>query len=298
MIELLVDTDPGIDDALAICLAFKSFKIRLISCVAGNVSLEKTTLNALKLQGFLGSKIPVAKGCESPLLEPFIDAANIHGESGLEGFSFDKIDEKLLLKKHALEGLKDELLEKEASIMAIGPLTNIALLLAAYPQVKSRILKLVLMGGALGRGNKGVFSEFNFATDPEAAKMVFNSGLKPVMLGLELGEKAALSKKALEEIRRSNEVGSMLYDLFKHYRSSTISGGLKVYDALAFAYLHSPQLFTIQECFVDVETQGLARGASVVDLKGIYNLPANAKVATDIDALGFEELIISCIKDF
>lgn len=270
---IIIDTDPGIDDALAIAIALFSeeLDVRLITTVAGNVSLEHVTNNALKLLNFWGKDVPVAKGAAHPLIEPFIDASNVHGVSGMEGYDFPEPKEELLLQEHAVNAMRRVILESRepVTLVPIAPMTNIAQLLIMYPEVKENIREIVIMGGSAGRGNKGVMSEFNVATDPEAAKIVFASGLPIVMAGLDVGWKALVYPEDSEKIKMMGKTGEMAYCLFKRYRGGSFQTGLKMYDSCAIAYLLQPDLFQVEETYVDVETQGqMTRGCTVVDLKG------------------------------
>ena len=270
---IIIDTDPGIDDALAIAIALFSeeLDVRLITTVAGNVSLEHVTNNALKLLNFWGKDVPVAKGAAHPLIEPFIDASNVHGVSGMEGYDFPEPKEELLLQEHAVNAMRRVILESRepVTLVPIAPMTNIAQLLIMYPEVKENIREIVIMGGSAGRGNKGVMSEFNVATDPEAAKIVFASGLPIVMAGLDVGWKALVYPEDSEKIKMMGKTGEMAYCLFKRYRGGSFQTGLKMYDSCAIAYLLQPDLFQVEETYVDVETQGqMTRGCTVVDHKG------------------------------
>lgn len=170
---VIIDTDPGIDDAVALAIALfaEELDVRLITTVGGNVGIEHTTDNALKLVSFFGKHVPVAQGASEPLVRELVDASNVHGASGMEGWEFDEPDRSLLLEKNAVDAMRDALLSSEepVTIVALAPLTNVALTLKAYPEVKSHIERIVLMGGTAARGNKGVLSEFNVATDPETA---------------------------------------------------------------------------------------------------------------------------------
>lgn len=297
---IIIDTDPGIDDALAIAIALFSeeLDVKLITTVAGNVSLEKVTNNAISLLTFFEKDVPVAKGAEKPLLEPLIDASNVHGASGMEGFDFPEPKKELLLEEHAVNAMKKVILESDEpmTLMPIGPLTNIALLFAMYPEVKSNIKEVVLMGGSATRGNKGVMSEFNIATDPEAAKMVFESGVPIVMAGLDVGWKALVMPEDTEKLLQLGEVGKMAHCLFKKYRGGTFHTGLKMYDSCATAYLLKPELFEVVDTFVDVEVDGaLTRGCTVVDLKGYLKRKPNAKVCLDIDGEKFRQWFLESI---
>lgn len=291
---IIIDTDPGIDDALAIAIALFSeeLDVRLITTAAGNVSLENVTFNALRLLSFFGKDVPVAKGAQLPLLAEFVDASNVHGKTGMEGYDFPEPKNELLLPDHAVNAMRRVILEspEPVTLVPIAPLTNIALLLALYPEVKTNIREIVMMGGSASRGNKGVMSEFNVATDPEAAQMVFQSGLPIVMAGLDVGLKALVYPEDSEEIRQMGRVGDMAYQLFKRYRGGSFKTGLKMYDSCAIAYLLNPELFEVVETYVGVELHGsMTAGCTVVDLKGYLHREPNARVLTDIDSLKFRE---------
>ncbi len=236
--------------------------------------------------------MPVAKGAQLPLLAEFVDASNVHGKTGMEGYEFPEPKNELLLPDHAVNVMRRVILEspEPVTLVPIAPLTNIALLLALYPEVKANIREIVMMGGSASRGNKGVMSEFNVATDPEAAQMVFQSGLPIVMAGLDVGLKALVYPEDSEEIRQMGRVGDMAYQLFKRYRGGSFKTGLKMYDSCAIAYLLNPELFEVVETYVGVELHGsMTAGCTVVDLKGYLHREPNARVLTDIDSLKFRE---------
>ena len=297
--KIIIDTDPGIDDAVALAIALfnESVDVKLITTVAGNVSLEKVTANALRLLTFWGKKIPVAKGAEKPLIEKFIDAAHIHGQSGMDGFDFPEPDMSLLVKEHAVNKMREVIMaEKTITLVAIGPLTNVALLFALYPEVKRHISRIVLMGGSLTRGNKGVMAEFNFATDPHAAKMVFDAGVPLVMAGLDVGWQSAILPEDTAKLLTMGKTGQMVHALFKKYRSGTFATGLRMYDACAVAYLLKPEIFKTAVVFVDIELSGkLSSGCSVVDLKVYLKQTANATVCTEIDPAAFRTWFIESL---
>ena len=210
----------------------------------------------------------------------------------MEGYEFPEPKNELLLPDHAVNAMRRVILEspEPVTLVPIAPLTNIALLLALYPEVKANIREIVMMGGSASRGNKGVMSEFNVATDPEAAQMVFQSGLPIVMAGLDVGLKALVYPEDSEEIRQMGRVGDMAYQLFKRYRGGSFKTGLKMYDSCAVAYLLNPELFEAVETYVGVELHGsMTTGCTVVDLKGYLHRKPNARVLTDIDSLKFRE---------
>lgn len=297
---IIIDTDPGIDDALAIAIALFSeeLDVKLISTVAGNVSLENVTNNALKLLSFWEKDIPVAAGADRPLIEPLVDASNVHGVTGMEGYDFPEPKKELLLEEHAVNAMRRVIMEsaEPVTLVPIAPLTNIALLFTMYPEVKANIKEIVMMGGSAGRGNKGVMSEFNIATDPEAAKIVFDSGLPIVMAGLDVGWKALVYPKDSAKLLEMGKTGEMAYCLFKKYRGGTFGTGLKMYDSCAVAYLLCPELFTVEETFVDIELAGsMTRGCTVVDLKGYLKKKPNAKVCMDIDGEKFRKWFLEYV---
>lgn len=294
-LPILLDTDPGIDDAVAIAAALfaPELKLQLLTTVAGNVSVEKTTRNALQLLHFWNADIPLAQGAAAPLLRPLRDAAYVHGESGMEGYDFVE-HQRQPLAKPAFIAIRDALLSaaEPLTLVAIGPLTNIALLLTHYPECKFNIRRLVIMGGSAGRGNFTPNAEFNIAIDPEAASQVFRSGLEIVMCGLDVTNRAVLTPEYLEQLPTLNQTGKMLHSLFSHYRSDSMSSGLRMHDLCAIAFLVRPELFTVKPCFVAVETQGTyTSGTTVVDIEGRMGQPANAQVALDLDVEGFRHWV-------
>ncbi len=297
---IIIDTDPGIDDAVAIAIALFSEKldVRLITTVAGNVSVDKVTYNTLRILKFFKKEVPVARGAAEPLILPLLDASNVHGKSGMEGFDFEEPDDHLLLPEHAVNAMYRVIMESKEPItlVPIAPLTNIALLLKLYPEVKGNIREIVLMGGSAGRGNKGVMSEFNIATDPEAAKIVFDSGLPLVMAGLDVGWKALVLPEDSAKLPQLGEVGRMAYCLFQKYRGGSMKTGLKMYDSCAVAYLLKPEMYQMEETYVDVELNGsMTKGCTLVDLKGYLGKPANAKVCMDIDQEMFRAWFLESI---
>lgn len=297
---IIIDTDPGIDDAVALAIALNSdaLDVRLITTVAGNVSIEKVTKNLLKLLPFYGKKVPVAQGSSRPLLKAPIDASGVHGETGMGVFEFPEEDRSLLIEDHAVVAMRNEIMQskEKITIVPIGPLTNIALLIRQYPEVMDRIEEVVLMGGSVNRGNMGVYSEFNIAYDPEAARIVFDSGMKIVMVGMDVGLKALVYPEDSAKIKEMNKVGGMFYELFSAYRGGSFKVGLKMYDTCAIAYLLKPEMFEVVEAYVGIETSGeFTSGATAVDLKGYIKKEPNAKVTLDIDEDIFKEWFMSAL---
>ncbi|SNY68884.1 ribonucleoside hydrolase RihC [Enterobacter sp. CC120223-11] len=298
-LSFILDTDPGIDDAAAIAAALfaPELNLQLLTTVAGNVSVEKTTRNALQLLHFWQADVPVAQGAATPLLRPLRDAAYVHGESGMEGYDFVE-HQRQPLAKPAFIAIRDALMSapEPLTLVAIGPLTNIALLLTHYPECKFNIRRLVIMGGSAGRGNFTPNAEFNIAIDPEAAERVFQSGIEIVMCGLDVTNQAMLTPDYLAQLPGINKTGKMLHSLFSHYRSGSMSQGLRMHDLTAIAWLVRPELFTLKPCFVAIETQGTwTAGTTVVDIENRYERPANAQVALDLDVEGFRRWVAEVI---
>ena len=298
--SVIIDTDPGIDDAAALTAAMlsKEIDIKLITTVAGNVSVDKTTLNALKLVEFLGKDIPVAKGASKPLSRKLVCAENVHGESGMDGFEFNKPLKKEI-SMDAVEAMKELLYKskEKITIIAIAALTNIANLIEKYPDCKGKIDRIIIMGGSATIGNITPLAEFNIYVDPEAAKMVFSAGIPLVMCGLNVTNVTTLDKKAIDEIKNSNKAGNMLYSIFQHYNSHNVDTALRMHDLCAVSYLVRPDIFKTRRCHVDIETKGeFTSGCTVVDLEDSLKKDKNVVVALETDVEKFREWFTDLIK--
>lgn len=300
-IKIIIDTDPGIDDAVAIAAALfdERLDVKLFTTIAGNVGVDKVTKNLLKLLAFWDKGVPVAIGSDRPLLREAINASDIHGSTGMDGYEFPESKYELLTKNHAVIEMYKVLMEskEKTTIVGIGPLTNTALLLRLYPECAERIEELVIMGGSLGRGNYGVLSEFNIAADPEAAKIVFESKIALTMVSLDVGEKALVLPEDCDKIQKMNKTGDMIAQLFQHYRGGNLETGLKMYDGCAIAYLLEPEMFEVEESYVAVETQGtLTSGATLVDLEGYLSKEVNCRVCVDVDEKQFGQWFLEAIR--
>jgi len=208
---ILLDCDPGHDDAIALLLACASPEVNLlgVTTVAGNQTLEKTTANAIRVLELAGKgDVPVAAGSPRPLVRDPVVAANVHGETGLDGPDLPPPQESPV-KAHAVDFLADRL--DGAVLVATGPLTNVALLLARYPDARPE--RIVLMGGAIAEGNVTPAAEFNVWADPEAAARVFGSGLDVTMVGLDVTHRALLTGAHAERLRSSGRIGKVVAEL-------------------------------------------------------------------------------------
>lgn len=301
MRKIIIDTDPGIDDAVAIALAVRSSEldVKLITTIAGNVDVDKTTNNALKLMEFFNLDIPVAKGFSRPLLKKLENAADIHGETGMAGYDFPEPSKKIL-PIHAVEALRETILKssEKITLVPIAALTNIAVLLSMYPEVKDNIDEIVMMGGSLSGGNTNTLAEFNIYVDPHAASIVFQSGVKINMVGLDVTRQAVLHHENSLKIKETGKVGEMFYSMFQHYRGGSLKNGLRVHDACAIAFLLKPDLFETKECYVEVVTEGAGAGALVADgaIKKNADKKPNINVCTQVNSAEFENWIVNEFK--
>ena len=291
--RVLIDCDPGHDDAIALLLALASPELEVlgITTVAGNQTLDKTTVNALKILEFVGrTEIPVAAGAPRPLVrEPYV-AAYVHGETGMDGPELP--DPQIEpVDQHAVDFLAERI-EPGVVLIPTGPLTNIGLLLAHYPEVADRIARIVLMGGAIAEGNVTPAAEFNIWADPEAAARVFTSGIDVTMVGLDVTHKALIRPADTQQLATTGRTGKLVADLFGFYQQFHTEqygwDGSPVHDAVAVAHVIRDDLVTIADRGVVIDTGGeLSRGRTYVDLWGRANWDANAHVGVDIDAQGF-----------
>lgn len=300
--KIMLDMDPGIDDAAAIAIALTDpqFDVQLLSTVAGNVGVEKTALNALKLVEFFGvqEQVPVAAGAKMPLLKPYEDASYVHGESGMPGWDFPAVTTQPVAQ-HAVEAMRETLMQSpdQLTLVITGAFTNVALLFRMYPEVKAKVDRLVVMGGSLTGGNMSSVAEFNIYTDPHAAKIVFEAGLPIVMIGLDVTMKALLSYDNIAKLSDVNESGAMLQALLQHYADNEATGK-PMHDVNTLFYLAHPEAFTLTNYWVDVITEGPALGATVADVLGSHHDTTNVAVATDIDVPAFNGWFMSEVATF
>jgi inosine-uridine nucleoside N-ribohydrolase len=292
---ILLDCDPGHDDAIALLLALASPEVELlgVTTVAGNQTLEKTTANAIRVLDFVGrDDVTVAAGAERPLVrEPFV-ATYVHGETGLDGPDLPP-PRREALDQHAVEFLAEHV--RGATLVAVGPLTNVALLLARHPDATPE--RIVLMGGSIGLGNVTPAAEFNIWADPEAAARVFASGLDVTMVGLDVTHQALLRDEHVERLRGSGRTGRMvaeLYDFFHRFHAKTYGfAGSPIHDAVALAHLLRPGLVQTERRHVAIECGSeLTRGRTVVDLWRRTGNEPNAHVGVGVDGDAFVELLL------
>ena len=306
-IPVILDGDPGHDDAIAWMLACASSRLDILAAVAvsGNVSLEKTAYNTRRVLTLLGrADIPVAAGAAKPLLGKPMDAPSVHGVSGLDGPALPEPAQQLseLFGPELMaQAVKNS--AAPVTIIATGPLTDVALLLMSHPELKEKIARISLMGGGILSGNWTPAAEFNILVDPEAAQIVFESGIPIIMSGLDVTEKALIMPEDFERVRAAgNEVSRIMaewLEFFYKFHRSIGYAGAPMHDPCAVAVLLAPELFEIKEMYVEVECSGeYTRGATVGDYYGKSGKKPNASVLLGLDREKFVELLVGAAASY
>ncbi|RVU71338.1 MULTISPECIES: nucleoside hydrolase [Lactobacillus] len=295
---LIISTDPGIDDiaAMTISLFAKELDVKMIVPTWGNVALEYTLQNTLNLEKFLHTEVPVVVGANQPLVRPAISADSVHGKTGIAGFEFPEADQSLIKPGLAATVMHDAIMTnpEKTTLLGIGPLTDYALLFKQYPDVLEKIEQVIIMGGNIGHGNHGPFSEYNIAGDPEAAQIVFHSGLPVKVAPLEVGNKAHLTPEQMQAIKACGEVGAMLYAMFSNIHEPDGDPRIKIYDPTAVGILLAPECFVMKKANVEIELAGrYTYGASVMDF---LSDDTNAEIAVDVKTDKFAAWFIQSIK--
>ncbi|MGK9172266.1 pyrimidine-specific ribonucleoside hydrolase RihA [Yokenella regensburgei] len=299
---IILDCDPGHDDAIAIVLALASpeLSVKAITSSAGNQTPDKTLNNVLRMLTLLKrTDIPVAGGAVKPLMRELIIADNVHGESGLDG---PKLPEPAFSPQNctAVELMAKVLRESTTpvTVVSTGPQTNVALLLNSHPELHGKINRIVIMGGAMSLGNWTPAAEFNIYVDPEAAEIVFQSGIPVVMAGLDVTHRAQIHAEDISRFRTlGNPISTIvaeLLDFFMEYHKQEKWGfvGAPLHDPCTIAWLLKPEIFTTVERWVGVETQGkYTQGMTVVDYYFLTGNRPNATVMVDVDRQGFVDLL-------
>ncbi|MBQ2697677.1 MAG: nucleoside hydrolase, partial [Clostridia bacterium] len=302
---VILDTDPGIDDAVAILMLLGAEEIDLqaITVVGGNVGLRNTLRNALSLVELAGrTDVPVYAGAKNPLLTRLVTAEDIHGAGGLGNLELP------VPVTNPTEGDVAEVIYRRAqeapgelTLIAIGPLTNIARAFLAHPDLPGLLKELIIMGGSVGAGNMTLAAEFNIYVDPEAARIVFGSGVKLTMVPLDVCNSHTLKMKDIEAIEAvgtdcAKAVGKLLR--YSHNVSTRLGrDGCPVYDAVTAACLLRREIFELKDCAIDLETRGrLTRGRTVVDWYGVSGDQPNCAVAVDFEIEGYRDRLIESLS--
>ncbi len=302
---MILDCDPGHDDALAIIVALARPELDLlaVTTVAGNAGLDATTRNALRVLTLVGrTDIPVAAGAAGPLLRPLHVASNVHGVSGLEGADLPepafpvRPEGAIELIRFVLEAAAEPV-----TIAAVGPLTNIALLVRTHPGLLGRIAGFRIMGGAITEGNTTASAEFNIWQDPEAARVVFDAGRPITLMTLDVTHEALFGAADVARLDAlGTRVGSVFADLLRYFSRFHAErygwDGSPIHDAVSVAQLALPDLVRTVAYRVDVETTSeLTRGRTVVDLHGLTGRPPNVDVGVEIDRARFIDVLVEAV---
>jgi len=298
-IPIIMDCDPGHDDALAIMLAVADPSIELlaVTTVAGNVPLDMTTTNALRVLDMIGRPdIPVARGADRPRVRELSTAASMHGESGLAG-PLTVTPSREADARGALDLIEDVLSTQRATLVVTGPQTNAAALIEQRPHLIDRIERIVFMGGAVDLGNWTPAAEFNIWVDPHAADIVLRSGLDVTMIGLEVTHQAWLTDEHADALRERGECGLFVAELLDHFvgfhQQRFGWPGAPIHDAVTIAHLIDPTLVEMVDANVEVELASeLCLGRTVVDRWAVTDKPVNCHVGLGIDRDRFVTLLM------
>jgi pyrimidine-specific ribonucleoside hydrolase len=303
--DIIIDCDPGHDDAIALLLALASPEVDLlgVTTVAGNQTLDKTTANAIRVLDHVGrSDVSVAAGAARPLVRELGVATEVHGETGLDGPDLPP-PARPPADTHAIDWIAATVANhpRPVTLVATGPLTNVALFVARYPELATRLERIVLMGGAFGEGNTTPAAEFNIWVDPEAASRVFQTGVDLTMVGLDVTHQALMRPAHAQRLSEGGKAGRLVADLFAFYTRFHQRDygweGAPVHDALALAHVIDGSLLTTTHCGVAVDTgPELSRGRTNADLRSRAGWAANCHIAVAVDAERFLELLVSRLE--
>ncbi len=305
--KIILDCDPGHDDAVAIMLAAKSEKLDLlgITVVAGNQTLEKTQVNARNVCQCLGLDVPVYAGCGQPMVREKMVAADIHGETGLDGPVFEPLT-KPLEEKHAVPFMIDTLMGSDGDITVVttGPMTNLAMAMRMEPRIVEKIEQIVLMGGAYTNGNVTPAAEFNIIADADAAYVCFTSGRPITMVGLDVTRKALCYPAVVDRMEKvGNKASRLFVDLMRHFCKSQkeVFGweGGPLHDPITIAYLIDPSVLTVKPMHAEIDIRSTqSYGRTNCDYFGYQKLEPTADVAVDIDVEKFWDIIEDGLRKY
>lgn len=305
--QIIIDCDPGVDDALAIILALKhsDLDLKAVCTVSGNGDIENTTQNGLKVLSLCGREdIPLYRGSERALNDKQPDTVPAFGDDGLGGYAYTIESRKQEEEKDAVDFLVEAATEcpGEITLFAIGPCTNIAKAIRKDPEFPKKIKQIIIMGGAKYTGNMSPVAEYNFWADPLAAKEVLNAGFQnTVMVGLDVTNKIALGADIREILRIFNtKLSNFLYNVTRIGVEDNWEARRKpvapMHDVLTVAYFIDPTILTLKEANIDVITEGIGRGQSIVDINGHWNEgKCNAWYAAEVDVNKFYKLLLTTI---
>ncbi len=305
--RIILDTDPGIDDACAILLALASPEVSLegLSIVHGNCSLEQATINAMSVLELAGAgHIPVAKGCELPLVQPSLLAPETHGNSGL-GYAQLPAARARPVVQHGSDFLIEKILSSsgEITLVALGPLTNVALAIRQEPRIIQAVREVIIMGGAIRyEGNTTALAEFNTYVDPHAAYIVYHAGMPVTLVPLDVTYQCVLTRTDVKRMRQvDSPITKFVEDATRFYMEfhdefQSIEGCV-INDPLALALTFAPELCTYRELPVDVDISGgISMGKTIGDFYNYGKKPANMRVALGVKPREFMDLFVERIS--
>jgi inosine-uridine nucleoside N-ribohydrolase len=304
--RVVLDCDPGHDDAMAILLAAASPALELvaITTVAGNQTLDKVTLNARRVCSVAGiTDVPIAAGCDRPIRREQVVAGDIHGASGLDGVDWGEPTVGLD-PRHGVDVIVEAAEAGPLTLIAVGPLTNVATALERAPHIAANLERISIMGGAIGLGNRTPSAEFNIYVDPEAAAAVFASGVPITLLPLEATHRALATDEVLERIAAlGSPVAAMSIALMRFFAETyeRVFGfdAPAVHDPCAVAAVIEPSIITTRHVNVMIDTSsGIGAGRTACDIHGVTGNPENADVAIDLDARAFWDLMIQALAAY
>lgn len=305
-IDIIIDTDPGVDDAIALLYAFKSecFNIKLISSAGGNGPIENITSNAIHITELFNEEIPVVEGSPTPLVRPAKYATNAQGKSGLGDYSYNKKK----LKHHPVEGEACDVIyqtlkssKTKTSIISIGPMTNLAKMIQKYQDCKKYIKQIIFESGTKEKIYGKPYKSFNVGYDPEAAEVVFKSGIKLVMVPMELGHFAYLDHNDIKRFKKANKIGKIYAKMFKGYHDYHVGKlGAAVHDVCTIYYLTHPEYIKTEKAFIEIKYYKTnTDDYGYVDID--FNKKPNATVCVDLDINMFKydlfEALEKCSKN-
>jgi purine nucleosidase len=305
--RIIIDTDPGVDDALAFLLALASPEVKLeaLTTTQGNVTVDKSTRNALSILELAhASHIPVAEGSVYPLVQPLRAAPDVHGESGI-GSAVLPEPKANPIQGHAVDYLIERVLAEpnEISVFPIAPMTNIAMAIRKEPRFAKAVKELVIMGGAIQEGgNMSPLAEFNIFVDPHAAHIVFHSGMPITLIPLDVTHKCLLKQEHIDRLMKINSpISRFIRDAVEVYLKFSSERGFEgsaLHDPLTLATIIAPDLLTLKEYYVDVDISGgVSMGKTFADIFNVTKKPVNMKVAMDVRGEDFIELFLQRMEN-
>ena len=303
-IKMILDCDTGHDDAIALMIAARHPDIELlgVTVVAGNQTLDKTLPNTLSVCQHLSIDVPVYGGMSLPLVRDQVVPADVHGKSGLDGPVFEPLTRRPE-RKHAVNFLIETFMKSDGDItlVPVGPLTNVAMAIRLYPKIVNKIQRIVLMGGSVGVGNWSPAAEFNIFADPEAAHIVFNSGVPITMMGLNLTNTALADINIIERMEAiGNKAGKLFGDIMRFTLNSQSVVGMgagPVHDVTAVTYLVAPEIYKTTDAYVEVDiSHGPSYGRTICDLNNRWKKEPNATIGMSLDLPAFWDIVENTLR--